>query len=136
MAFDDTSGDSGAISSINVTPLVDVMLVLLIIFMVTAPIMQQGVELELPKETITPIEGEGEQLVVSIDKQGLIYIGQGNQIKVAELGTKLRAIIAQRKDKRVFIRADKQVDYGVVMAAMAAMRKSEIYKIGLITEPK
>ena len=70
MAFDDSSADSGVIATINVTPLVDVMLVLLFIFKVTAPILQQGVELELPKETIAPIEGEGEQLIVSIDKTG------------------------------------------------------------------
>src|SRR5689334_24143461 len=94
-----TSEGSGSISDINVTPLVDVMLVLLVIFMVTAPILQQGVELELPKETIAPIEGEGEQLVVSIDKAGKIYIGQGNLVELPTLGAKLTAILARRSDK-------------------------------------
>jgi len=135
MAFDDTSSDSGAISTINVTPLVDVMLVLLVIFMVTAPILQQGVELELPKETIAPIDGEGEQLVVSIDKKGIIFIGQGNEADLKTLGPKLTAILERRKDKRVFIRADKNVNYGSVMAVMATMRRSGIFKVGLITEP-
>lgn len=136
MAFDDAGGtEGGAIATINVTPLVDVMLVLLVIFMVTAPILQQGVELELPKETIAPIEGEGEQLVVSIDKSGTVFIGQGNQASIAEIGTKLNGILALRQDKRVFIKADKNVPYGTVMAVMANMRRSGIFKVGLITEP-
>lgn len=135
MAFEDSSGDSGTISQINVTPLVDVMLVLLIIFMVTAPILQQGVELELPKETIAPIEGEGEQLIVSIDRQGTVYIGEGNKVGLEGLGEKLNAILTRRQDKRVFIRADRQVDYGAVMAVMARMRRAGIFKVGLITEP-
>lgn len=134
MAFEE-SGDNAAISNINVTPLVDVMLVLLVIFMVTAPILQQGVELELPKETIAPIEGEGEQLVVSIDKDGLIYIGKGNHVEANDLGTRLQAILVTRQDKRVFIRADRRVPYGDVMAAMGSIRRSGISKVGLITEP-
>lgn len=134
MAFDD-SGDGGAISQINVTPLVDVMLVLLVIFMVTAPILQQGVELELPRETIAPIEGEGEQLVVSIDREGTIYVGKGNVVELSSLGKRLNAILSTRKDKRVFIRADRSVRYGNVMAAMGKIRRAGIVKVGLITEP-
>ena len=133
MAFEDFGQET--ISQINVTPLVDVMLVLLIIFMVTAPILQQGVELELPRETIAPIEGEGEQLVVSIDKKGIVYLGAGNVVVVTDLGKKLQAILRKRKDKRVFIRADKGVSYGAVMAAMGSIRRSGIEKVGLITEP-
>lgn len=135
MAFDDLDDQSGIISQINVTPLVDVMLVLLIIFMVTVPILQQGVELELPQETITPIEGEGEQLVVSIDKDGITYIGAANQVAIKDIGTRLNAILERRQDKRVFIRADRRVPYGTVMAVMGSMRRSGIFKVGLITEP-
>jgi biopolymer transport protein TolR len=134
MAFDELE-NSGAISQINVTPLVDVMLVLLIIFMVTAPILQQGVELELPKETIAPIEGEGEQLVVSIDRKGEVFIGEGNKVDVPQLGPKLSGILERRQDKRVFIKADKNVEYGIVMSVMATMRRAGIFKVGLITEP-
>lgn len=126
---------SGSLSQINVTPLVDVMLVLLIIFMVTAPILQQGVELELPQETISPIEGEGEQLVVSIDRNGDVFIGHGNPVDFRQLGNRLKYIISQRTDKRVFIRADRKISYDRVMAVMGAIRRAGIYKVGLITEP-
>lgn len=136
MAFEEHSGDNAAISQINVTPLVDVMLVLLVIFMVTAPILQQGVELELPQETIAPIEGEGEQLVVSITKDGSTYIGEGNQVSGDKLGPRLKAILKRRKDKRVFIKADKHVEYSYVMAAIGSIRREGIVKVGLLTEPK
>lgn len=136
MAFDDLSGDSGSISQINVTPLVDVMLVLLVIFMVTAPILQQGVELELPQETIAPISGESEeQLVVSIDSQGVVYIGKGNKVEPGEVGNRLKGIIDSRRDKSVFIRADRRAVYGDVMAVMGSIRRAGIEKVGLITEP-
>ena len=135
MAFDELGEQGGSISQINVTPLVDVMLVLLIIFMVSAPMLSQGVELELPKETISQVEGEGEQLVVSITKSGDVFIGSGNKVSLEQFGPRLKAIIDQRKDKRVFIKADRSVAYGSVMAVMARARRAGIFKIGLITEP-
>ena len=135
MAFDDMSGDGGSISQINVTPLVDVMLVLLIIFMVAAPILQQGVELELPKESIAPVESDEEQLVVSIDKEGVVYVGAKNQIGLEDLGKRLLGIMADRKDKRVFIKADRRASYGQVMAAMARIKNAGIEKVGLLTDP-
>jgi biopolymer transport protein TolR len=136
MAFDSSSEEEYApISQINVTPLVDVMLVLLIIFMVAAPVIQQGVELELPRETITPLEGEGEQFIVSVNKDGKVFIGSNNEVAVKDLGGRVKGIISQRKDKRVFIRADKRVTYGEVMAVMAAIRRAGVDKVGLMTEP-
>lgn len=135
MAFDDVGSDGGAISQINVTPLVDVMLVLLVIFMVAAPILQQGVELELPKETMTAIEGDGEQLVVSVDMNGKVFIGKDNEVELDVLGQRLTGILATREDKRVFIKADRRVSYGQVMAAMGSIRRAGIDKVGLITEP-
>ena len=136
MAFDDLSEEGGSISQINVTPLVDVMLVLLIIFMVAAPILQQGVELELPKETIAPVEGgEDDQLVVSIDKDGVVYIGAGNIVEIEELGKRLTNILKTRTDKRVFIKADHRATYGSVMAAMGRIKRSGVDKVGLLTDP-
>lgn len=134
MAFDD-SENSGAISAINVTPLVDVMLVLLIIFMVAAPILQQGVELDLPQETIAPIEGNDEQLVISINQDGKIFIGSKNEVAISDLTQRVKGIIERREDKRVFIRADKRVSYGEVMSVMATIKRGGISKVGLITEP-
>ena len=136
MAFDDSSSDSSqAISQINVTPLVDVMLVLLIIFMVAAPIIQQGVQLELPKESLALLEGDSEQLVVSIDKTGKVFVGEGNEVPVQNLGERVKGIIAKKADQRVFIKADQSVSYGTVMAAMASLKRSGVEKVGLVTDP-
>lgn len=135
MAFDEPEMESGSISQINVTPLVDVMTVLLVIFMITAPILQQGVELELPRETIAPFEGDEEQLVVSIDQEGVVYVGEGNEVELEKIGERLKGILAARNDKRVFIKADRRVSYGGVMAVMGRMRRSGIDKVGLITDP-
>lgn len=136
MAFDESSAGDGAISQINVTPLVDVMLVLLVIFMVAAPILQQGVELDLPKENMGALDGgQEEQLVVSVNKDGLVFIGAKNKVAVSELGNRLKDIMAARVDKRVFIKADKRVPYGDVMAVMGAIRRSGVDKVGLVTEP-
>ena len=136
MGFDSSSGDDfGTISQLNVTPLVDVMLVLLIIFMVASPILQQGVELELPKESIAPIDGQGEQLVVSINKSGTVFIGDKNKVELDVVGEKLAAILTRRKDKSVYLKADRRIDYGTVMAVMARIKNSGIEKVGLITDP-
>jgi len=135
MSFDDANSDSGTISQINVTPLVDVMLVLLVIFMVAAPILQQGVELELPRETIAPVQGEGEQLVVSVDKDGKVFIGEGNPIEVGVLGEKVRAVLERKADKRVFIKADRRVNYGRVMGVLGSIRRAGVVNVGLITDP-
>lgn len=136
MAFDNSEeSESGSISQINVTPLVDVMLVLLVIFMVAAPILQQGVEVELPQETIDAIEGDGEQLVVTVDKDGSVYIGSKTKIKIDGLSEKIKAIVSLREDKRVFIRADQRANYGAVMAVVSRIKNAGIDKVGLIAEP-
>ena len=85
-----SSDGDGPIAAINVTPLVDVMLVLLVIFMVTAPMMQQGVEVDLPKATTAPLKGSTEQIVVSIDKTGTIFLGAGNKVELPELADKVK----------------------------------------------
>jgi biopolymer transport protein TolR len=132
MAFDQQDQDS--ISQINITPLVDVMLVLLIIFMVTAPILQQGVNVDLPEVTAAPLAGSEEQLVVVVTRDGKLQLND-SPIKVDELNKKLSAILSIRPDRQVYLRADKNVPYGKVVEVMAAVRTAGVRKLGMVTEP-
>src|SRR5438093_3796802 len=117
MAFDQTPAGTDAISQINVTPLVDVMLVLLIIFMVTAPILQQGVPVDVPKVAGGPLAGQEEQLVVNVGKGGETYLND-TPMPLDQLTEKLRAIVLARPDRQLYVRADQAVPYGVVMRVM------------------
>jgi biopolymer transport protein TolR len=132
MAFDDQGG--GTISNINVTPLVDVMLVLLVIFMVTAPILQQGVSVNLPKVRAAAITGEEQQLVVAVDKKGQVFLND-SPTTVWELGPKLQAILKLRPDRQVFLRADQHVPYGEVMHVIATVKGAGVERLGMVTEP-
>jgi len=132
MAFEESGG--GTISNINVTPLVDVMLVLLVIFMVTAPILQQGVNINLPKVKAAPLTGEEQQLVVVITKKGQVYLND-TPTTLPELGPKLQAILALRPDRQVFLRADQSVPYGEVMRVIATVKGAGIERLGMVTEP-
>ena len=134
MTFDQGSSGNDAISQINVTPLVDVMLVLLIIFMVTAPILQQGVAVDLPKVAAGPLTGQEEQLVVNVAKGGQVYLND-TPMAVGDLGAKLGAIAAARPDRQVYVRADQAVPYGEVMLVMSAVRDAGLTHVGLVTEP-
>jgi len=133
MAFDQGS-PTETISQINVTPLVDVMLVLLIIFMVTAPILQQGVSVDLPKVAAGPLSGQEEQLVVNIAKTGQIFLND-TAMTPEQLGTKLRAIAAARPDRQLYVRADQAVSYGQVMRVMGTVHDAGLVRVGLVTEP-
>ena len=121
-------------SDINVTPFVDVMLVLLIIFMVTAPMMIEGLNVDLPEATAKPLDSEKEHLVITIDKNQLVYI---NDFKVAVdfLGEKLNKILQGRSDREVYLKADKNIPYGIVVQVMAEIKKAGIEQLGMITEP-
>ena len=124
-----------ALSEINVTPLVDVMLVLLIMFMVTAPLMQQGIEVDLPKTSSAGVEVNDEPFVIVIDAHQKISVAK-NLMSVDELSKKLKSIFQTRKNKQVYIQADRKVDYGIVAEVMAEVRAAGIVNIGLITIPK
>lgn len=119
-------------SEINITPFVDVMLVLLVIFMVTAPLLTAGVQVDLPEEDTKPLPGQDEPLSISVDRQGRIFI-QETQVELDELVPKLQAITKRNKDARIFVRGDQSIEYGNVMAVMATITQAGFTKIGLVT---
>ncbi len=122
-------------SEINVTPFVDVMLVLLIIFMVTAPMMQQGIDVNLPKTASSGVSLNENPFVIVIQKGGQIKISDID-VSMTDLREKLNAIFQNKKNKQVYIQADRKVDYGYVAEAMAEIRQAGILNISLITLPK
>jgi len=129
-----SSDDRTSMSEINVTPFVDVMLVLLIIFMVTAPLLQYGVDVELPESSRQPMEIPKEQVILSIGKDQTVYVDR-YKVPLSELSTKLKAIYEGRKQREIFLQADKSVPYGFVVKTMAAVKAAGIDSMGLITEP-
>ena len=134
MAMGGQNDERRPMADINVTPLVDVMLVLLVIFMVTAPMMQQGVQVNLPKAStraMTPLE---DTVVVSVDKSGKIFLNK-DEIPAADLRGKLAAMFASREKKEVFLKADAGVPYGEVVKAMADIKGAGIERLGMVTEP-
>ena len=132
MAFQERGGET--ISQINVTPLVDVMLVLLVIFMVTAPIMQQGVAVDLPAVEAGALVGDEPQLVVTVTEAQEVYLND-TPYSVPDLGSKLAAVLAEQPGRQVFLRADTEVSYGLVMQVMASMRQAGVKRLGMVTEP-
>jgi biopolymer transport protein TolR len=121
-------------AEINVTPLVDVMLVLLIIFMVTAPLLQMGIDVNLPRVKAKSIDVAEEKLVLTITSAKEIFINK-NRIPIGDLRTKLESIFTSRTDREVFMRADKTIPYGFVIEVMSEVRKAGVDKLGMITEP-
>ncbi len=128
-------GNSGMLSEINVTPFVDVMLVLLIIFMVSAPLMQQGIQVDLPKTKSPSLAEQEKPIVVEVDKNDVIRIGSSS-VSLGSLREKLAAIYEKREKKEIFIHADQSISYGIVAAVMAQAQAAGIMKIGLVTQPK
>jgi len=121
-------------AEINVTPLVDVMLVLLIIFMVTAPMLQMGIDVNLPRVKAKSVDVAEEKLVLTINGAKEIFLNK-NRMPLPELGTKLEHIFASRIEREVYMRADRNVPYGFVVEVMAEVRKAGVDKLGMITEP-
>ena len=127
------SGDRGTMSQINVTPLVDVMLVLLVIFMVTAPMMQQGVQVNLPKAETKSLSPKEDTLVVSVDKSGKTFINT-NEVQADQLKDKLNSMLAGREKREVFLKADSSVPYGEVVRVMAQIKGAGVERLGMVTE--
>ncbi|HVO21762.1 MAG TPA: protein TolR [Anaeromyxobacter sp.] len=138
MAF--SSGGSGrqTLTEINVTPLVDVMLVLLIIFMVTAPLIQQGVEVNLPDARAKPVKAEEQKLVLSIKADRSLWLGttgDAARVPLADLEEKLKANVRVQKDHELYLMADKALPYGFVVDVMATMQRAGVVSMGMITNP-
>jgi biopolymer transport protein TolR len=128
-------GRGKLISEINITPMVDVMLVLLIIFMVTVPMLVGGIEVDLPETKSKPISGDDKPLVISINKQGEIFILE-TKISSSELVAKLESITKEKKDTRIFVKGDKIVPYGKIVETMAEINNAGFTKVALISDIK
>jgi biopolymer transport protein TolR len=121
-------------SDINVTPFVDVMLVLLVIFMVTAPMMLQGVEVDLPETTSQPLASKKENLIISINNKNQVFINDF-QVTLDFLQEKLKKILEGRENREVYLRADKEVSYGFVVRVMSELKEAGVENLGMVTEP-
>ena len=126
--------DETVLSEINVTPLVDVMLVLLVIFMITAPMLHQGIEVALPKANAKNLQMRVEDpLIVSINRDGIVYVGE-TPIHPTQLAERLTPVLQARQDKSVFLKGDRDVPYGSVIEVLDALRAGGIQDIGMITQ--
>ena len=134
MAMGGHNDDRGTMAEINVTPLVDVMLVLLVIFMVTAPMMQQGVQVNLPKADTKAMNPAEETVVVTVDKNNKVFINK-EETPAGDLRSKLTGLFATRTKKEVFLKADSSVPYGEVVKIMADIKGAGIERLGMVTEP-
>ncbi len=134
MSMGGNDDDRGMMAQINVTPLVDVMLVLLVIFMVTAPMMQQGVQVNLPKADTKGMSAQEDTVIVTVDTNGHTYINK-DQVPSGDLRNRLSELFANRTKKEVFLKADSTVPYGEVVRAMAEIKGAGIERLGMVTEP-
>jgi biopolymer transport protein TolR len=137
MAMSSGGGSGRAVSDINVTPLVDVMLVLLIIFMVTAPLITQGVPVNLPQTKAETLPGDDKKLVLTVTADKKIYIGSNaeNAIPYEQLEEKLRANAKLQQEKELYLHADRKLDYGFVVDIMATVKRAGVETLGMVTDP-
>jgi biopolymer transport protein TolR len=126
--------EKSSMAEINVTPLVDVMLVLLIIFMVTAPMLSMGIDVNLPRVKSKSVDLAEEKLILSINENKEIFLNK-TRIQFQDLNAKLTAIFEKRVDREVFMRADKNIPYGFVVEVMSEIRRAGVDRLGMITEP-
>ena len=134
MEIGSRNSDRQVMSQINVTPFVDVMLVLLVIFMITAPMMQQGMQVNLPKTESKAMEVKDNPVIVTIDRSGRAFIDK-EEIPQGQLKPKLAAMFSSRSKKEVFLKADRDVPYGDVVRAMSEIKGAGVERLGMLTEP-
>lgn len=120
-------------AEINVTPFVDVMLVLLVVFMITAPLLTVGVPVDLPQTKAKPLPGQDEPLEITIDKKGQVWL-QETQIEISTLVPRLRAITSNKADTRIFVRGDRTIDYGRVLEVMSVLNAAGFGRVGLVAD--
>ncbi len=130
-----STGKGRFMGEINVVPLVDVMLVLLIIFMVTAPMMMQGLDVKLPETDAGALKQDQELLMLSVTKEGNLFLDEF-PVQISGLAEKIKNIVARKPGTRVYLRADKDVPYGVVVKVLAQTRKAGVKNMGMVTEPE
>lgn len=127
---------SGPMSEINVVPLVDIILVLLIVFMITAPLLEQGLDVELPQAESPALERSESDIILTIDEKGRFFLmDDTTPFTLFEIEAKIQAAYRHREKKEIFLRADRRILYGLVAEAMAILKKAGIERIGMITEP-
>jgi biopolymer transport protein TolR len=133
-SMSDRRGRRKLMSEINVTPMVDVMLVLLIIFMITSPMLVSGVDVDLPETKASPMAGDDKPLIITINKKGQLFLETETAIEKDKIAEKLTAITNEKKDTRIFVRGDKNVAYGVIVETMAEIQSAGFTKVALISD--
>ncbi len=138
MAFGDQKSGQASLAEINITPLVDVMLVLLIIFMVTAPFLQSGIDVDLPEAQSTAAPSGKDDKIITIDQRGQIFLNgeETGSYSLDTLGPKLATLFENQPNKTVYLKADRNVSYGSVVQVMAVCKSAGIERIGMITQPE
>lgn len=134
MEISNRSNDRPLMAQINVTPFVDVMLVLLVIFMITAPMMQQGMQVNLPKTEAKAMTVKDDPIIVTIDRSGRAFLDK-EEIPQGHLKAKLSSLFATKNKKEVFLKADRDVPYGDVIRAMSEIKGAGVERLGMLTEP-
>ncbi len=131
-------GQHTSLSEINIIPMVDIMLVLLIIFMVAAPLMQQGVDVDLPETTAAAVSAAKDDMILTIDPEGKVYLGSNDKTpySLTTIEEKLKAIFDNKEKKEIFLHADREVRYGYVVQVMAAAQRAGIERVGMVSIPE
>lgn len=136
MKLPSSSDKNGALAEINIIPLVDIMLVLLIIFMVAAPMLQQGIDIDLPEVSASSVDMKNQDVILSVDQSGQVFVGDNTKDKfsINSIEERLMGLYKDKPNKVIYLKADQSIKYGYIMEIMASCRRAGIEKIGMITQ--